>query len=246
MNETLALADVTKYFGGYCAVSHVHLQIRSERIHSVIGPNGAGKTTLFNLIAGTISPNSGQIFFGDKEVTKVPHYLRARMGIARSFQITNIFPDFTVFENIRLAIQSLYIGGFHFIKGITKYNVIKDRAEEILEFVKLTHLRDQEAGTLSHSDQRNLEIGIAWALRPKLILLDEPTSGMSRKEIPFTINLIKKISESVHVLLVEHKMDIVMAISDRITVLNQGQAIATGNPEEIKAHPEVRKAYLGD
>jgi branched-chain amino acid transport system ATP-binding protein len=246
MNRILYTSDLTKTFGSFLALKHVNLKVDSERIHSIIGPNGAGKTTLFNLITGTLRKTSGEIFFEGKEITHTPHFQRTRMGIARSFQITNIFSEFTVFENVRLAIQSAAIGGYKFFSNIDSYSDIKAKTLQILDYTNLGHLKDKEAGILAHGDQRNLEIAISLATKPKLILLDEPTAGMSLKEINYTTKLIKKVSESIQVLLVEHRMDIIMSISDIITVLSQGEVIAVGTPSEIRSNPEVKKAYLGE
>jgi len=246
MKDILSTKLLTKKFGSFAALRDVSFNFGSERIHSVIGPNGAGKTTLFNLITGTIPSTSGAIYFQGKEITNKRDYIRSRMGIARSFQITNIFPAFTVFENVRLGVQSVFIGGYKFFAGIDNYREITERTQEIIEFTNLTHLKDRESGILAHGDQRNLEIAIALAGNAKILLLDEPTAGMSRKEIGETSNLMKKISDSVPVLLVEHRMDIIMSISDIITVLHEGQILATGTPAEIKSNSTVKKAYLGE
>ena len=246
MESILSTSSLTKYFGSFPVIKNVNLKIGSERIHSIIGPNGAGKTTFFNLITGTTPITSGNIFFEGKDITRIPHFARARIGIARSFQITNIFSEFTVFQNVRMAVQSIFIGGFKFFSNIESYPKVRKKTDGILDYMDLSHLRDEEAGLLSHGDQRNLEMAIALGTEPKLILLDEPTAGMSRNEIVATTKLIKRISESIQVLLVEHKMDLIMSISDIITVLNQGEVIAVGTPSEIKSDPEVKKAYLGN
>ncbi|MBI5604670.1 MAG: ABC transporter ATP-binding protein [Deltaproteobacteria bacterium] len=212
---------------------------------SVIGPNGAGKTTLFNLITGVLKPDEGDIFFKDQRVTDLPPHKLCRLGLTRSFQVTNIFQGLTVFENIRLASQgrTTRLNLFSSVEGL--HEPIKE-AERILNLLGLWDQRDELAGNLSHGDQRYLEIGMTLAARPSMILLDEPTAGMTPMETRATIGLIKQLKGEVTILLIEHDIDLVFAVSDWILVMNQGLVLAQGSPGDVKANKEVQKAYFGE
>jgi branched-chain amino acid transport system ATP-binding protein len=244
----LQVDNIVKTFGGLRALQDVTLSVRKGEIRAVIGPNGAGKSTLFNVMTGLLAPDSGTVVFNGEGITGMPPYRIIRKGVGRSFQITNIFPRMSVFENVQVALFS-HLGKsrnpFRLARKITK---VGEEALSILDQVGLADKHEMSASVLSHGDQKRLEIAISLASRPKLLMLDEPTAGMSRFESRETVALLKKISKEQELTLVftEHDMDIVFGISEKITVLQQGSVIADGTPAEIKANPEVRKAYLGE
>ncbi|MCX5888507.1 MAG: ABC transporter ATP-binding protein [Deltaproteobacteria bacterium] len=246
--EFLVLHGITKSFGGLRALQDVDLSVAQGEIHAVIGPNGAGKSTLFNVMTGLLTPDSGEVIFDGERISGLPPYRIIRKGIGRSFQITNIFPRMTVFENVQVALFAHYRKSSSPLSLARKFPVIADEVLGILEQVGLLKQCNSSASVLSHGDQKRLEIAISLASRPRLLMLDEPTAGMSRFESRETVGLLKKISleQGLTLVFTEHDMDIVFGISARITVLHQGLVIAGGSPEEIKANPEVRKAYLGD
>ena len=236
---------VEKSFGALMATAGVSLQVKQGSVVSIIGPNGAGKTTLFNLITGVHAPDSGHIYFRDKDITRHGADELCRLGLARSFQITNIFQGLSVFENIRLASQGR-IGKINLFKSVQRLKKPKEEAERILNLLGLWDYRDELAGNLSHGDQRYLEMGIALASRPSLLLLDEPTAGMTPSETNATIELINQLRKDLTIILIEHDIDMVFALSERIIVLHQGQVLAEGTPGEVKANPEVQAAYFGE
>jgi len=242
----LSLASLSKRFGGVVAVDQVALQVPAGTVHALIGPNGAGKTTLVGLISGSLAPDSGSIAFLESEITRHPVHERVRIGLARSYQITSIFPRFSVLENLALAVQARSGSSFSFWKPLKKETALFDEARDIASQVGLGEKAGFTAATLAHGEQRALEVGLALATRPKLVLLDEPMAGMGPEESQRMIELIERIRAGVTVLLVEHDMDAVFRLADRISVMVDGRVIATGSPQEIKASPEVRKAYLGD
>ena len=213
-------------------------------ICSIIGPNGAGKTTFFRLISGEMAPTSGRIFFDDREITGLPQHAVARLGVAKSYQITNVFPHLTVHENVRVAVQGP-ARAFDFWSRADRLAETHARATALLEIIRLAAKRHLPAAHLSHGEKRHLEIGIALARDPALLLLDEPTAGMSPEETDETMRLIRELATGRTVVLVEHKMKVVMKISDRITVLHQGQVLAEGTPDEIRANERVQQTYLG-
>jgi branched-chain amino acid transport system ATP-binding protein len=241
----LETVDLNKHFGALQAVKDVNLRIEEKTIHSVIGPNGAGKTTLFNAVAGVFPPTSGRILFQGKDIARLKIYERSRLGIGRSYQVTSIFPELTVRENIRLAVQSRGDKNFHLFRNASKLEDVESRTESILGEVGLKDMALDKAGAVSYGYQRSLEVGIALATHPILLLLDEPTSGMPPDEARRMMHLIKRIAQGLTVLLIEHHMEVVMTISDRITVLQQGKVIAEGRPEEVQKNETVKKAYLG-
>lgn len=241
----LELKELTKNFGGFVAVKRVSLSLDKGQVRSIIGPNGAGKTTLFNLISGALIPDEGEIFFKGKKINGFLPSKLCRQGMARSFQITNIFQGLTVFENVRLAAQG-QIKKLLLFGSTDRLTAQNEEAKRILDLIDLWDKRDKLAGNLSHGDQRHLEIGIALASRPSLLLLDEPTAGMISKESRATIELIKRFRETVTILLIEHDIDVVFEVSDQITVLHQGTILAEGNPDEIKSNIEVQNAYFGE
>jgi len=240
----LEVKQVSKSFGGLRAVNRVTLAVKKGQVVSLIGPNGAGKTTLFNLITGVFYPEEGDIFFNDHRITGTPPYRLCHLGLARSFQITNIFQGLTVFENIRLASQG-QTRGFHLLGSISDLSQLIKEAENILNLLGLWDQRDELAGNLSHGDQRYLEIGIALASQPSMLLLDEPTAGMTPMETRASIELIKRLREKVTIILIEHDIDLVFEVSDRIMVMHQGSLLAEGTPAEVKGNKAVQEAYLG-
>jgi ABC-type branched-subunit amino acid transport system ATPase component/ABC-type branched-subunit amino acid transport system substrate-binding protein len=236
-----------KEFGALVAVANVSIKVLPNTIHSVIGPNGAGKTTFFNLLSGNLEPTAGRVFFKGRDITKLPLHRTAHLGIGRSFQITNIFPNLTVLENVRLACQALGKGNFQMLRPHRAFHEYEQRASEIIHLVGLEQQALQPARTLPHGGQRKLELGIILAADPELLLLDEPTAGMAAEQVPELMNLIRDVhaTGSKTIMLVEHNMNVVMNISDFITVMHQGQVLAEGTPEEISANEVVQSAYLG-
>jgi len=239
--------DLTIRFGGQTAVDRVNLKVAPIKLKSIIGPNGAGKTTLFNLLTGQYKPSDGKIFLKGRDVTPLSAAKRTRLGMGRSFQLTNIFPLLTVLENVRVAIQSRQGVGFNFWRSFRHFPEQEDEAYEILKQVLLEDKWAFPAGALTHGEQRKLEIAILLGLEPEILLLDEPTAGMSQEEVPAILEILKQIknSRTRTMLLVEHKMDMIMTLSDSIAVLQDGRLIADGDPEEIKESEEVQSAYLG-
>jgi branched-chain amino acid transport system ATP-binding protein len=215
-------------------------------LHAIIGPNGAGKTTLLNLLTGILPLDGGTILFMGSNISSLAMHRRQQRGMARTFQITNVFKELTVYENVRIAVQAGTVGGFTFFKDIRSFPEIRDRTLGILEEMELHEYKDLSADSLSHGDQRRLELAIAIASRPKILLLDEPTAGISPKDVGRATDLILKTSEKVTILMIEHNMDVVMTISDVITVMQLGRTLVEGTPEEIKENPEVKAAYLGE
>jgi branched-chain amino acid transport system ATP-binding protein len=249
----LSTSGLTKNFGGLIAVNDVSLEVEKGAIKAIIGPNGSGKTTFFNLITGVFPPTSGRIFFEGQNITRTSMHQRTRQGISRSYQITNIFPYLTTFENIRLAAQGCSGARVNFLGMLNKagtYTNFHDRVLEIGEIVGLDPARLYvPAALIPHAEQRKLEIAMALATGPRLLLLDEPAAGMAIEEIPDVIEAILRVKKSfgdeLTVLIVEHKMDIVMNLSEEIFVLSEGRMIAKGPPKEIQENEEVLTAYLG-
>jgi branched-chain amino acid transport system ATP-binding protein len=241
----LSLNDVRKKFGQTAIINGVNLDIRQGERHAVIGPNGAGKSTLFNLISGRFPVTSGSIKLNGEEITQLPTYNINRRGLSRSFQVTNIFAKMSVYENIRCSVLWSQGYKYSFWHRVSKLNEVRVRSEEILESINLSHRRDTLAGLLSYAEQRALEIGVTIAGGANVILLDEPTAGMSHSETDLAVALIRKVSEGRTLVMVEHDMGVVFNLADRISVLVYGEVIATGKPEEIRANPRVQEAYLG-
>jgi branched-chain amino acid transport system ATP-binding protein len=237
---------LTKRFSGFTAVNDVSLEIPEGGVRTIIGPNGAGKTTFFNLLSGALPPSEGRIFFRDRDVTALEPYQRARLGIARSFQITNIFGRLSVAENVRLAVQAVRDGKANFFLPLKNTRAIGAATDRILNDIGLWPARNARAENLSHGDQRRLEIGLVLASDPPVLLLDEPLAGMSPTETHETVALIQRISPNRTIMLVEHDIDVVMAISTTITVFQTGAVLASGTPEEIRADQRVQRAYLGE
>lgn len=239
--------NLSKQFGALVAVDNVNIKVRRNSLHAIIGPNGAGKTTFFNLLSGNIEPTSGQVIFKGRDITHQPVHRTIHFGIGRSFQITNIFPNLTVFENIRLASQALGSDNFKFWQPASHFKQYESRTWEITERVGLKDRAQTFARTLPHGDQRKLELGMILAPDPEVLLLDEPTAGMAAEQVPELLALIKEIQKAGNktVMLVEHNMNVVMSVSDAITVMHLGKVLAEGTPTEIAANKEVQTAYLG-
>ena len=242
--EVLRTENLTKKFGGLTAVAKVDFHLEKNEVQSIIGPNGAGKSTLFKLINGELKPTQGRIWFNGEDITGLEQHVISHKGIATSYQITNIFPKLPTFENVRLAVQSRRTS-YNCWSNAGNHKTINQKAEEILRKIGLWEKRDNLAANLSYGDQRHLEIGVALGTDPILLLMDEPTSGLSPVETRQTVALIKEIAKGLSVILVEHKMKVVMDLSDKITVLHEGEIIARGNPQEIRANERVRRVYLG-
>jgi branched-chain amino acid transport system ATP-binding protein len=248
MNEIiLETIDLRKEFDALVAVDDVSIKFKKHSLHAIIGPNGAGKTTFFNLLSGNIDPTSGKVIYKNRNITHQPVHKTIHFGIGRSFQITNIFPNLTVFENIRLASQALGKHNFKFYQNANSFSEINQRTWEVIEQVGLKNQADNFARILPHGDQRKLELGMILAPDPEVLLLDEPTAGMAAEQVPELIELIQQVQQAGDktVLLVEHNMNVVMSISDTITVMHQGSVLAEGTPSEIAADYDVQTAYLG-
>ncbi len=242
----LSLTDVMKNFGGLQIMRGVTLEIiRGER-HAVIGPNGAGKSTLFNLISGAFPPSDGVIALNGAPIQGLAPEVINRKGLARSFQITNIFGRMTAFENVRIGIMARHGLRFDLFSRISRKRTINDEAMALLEKVRLGHRAQTPAADLTYSEQRSLEIGMTLATDPDVILLDEPTAGMSREETAYVVDLVREVTAGKTLLTVEHDMSVVFGLCDRISVLVYGQILATGTPDEIRANRKVQEAYLGE
>jgi len=242
----LETKNLSKYFGGLKAVDRVDFQVKEGQLKSIIGPNGAGKTTFFNLLCGLYPPTSGKIYFLGNDITDKKMNHISQVGITKTFQITHIFPRLTVFENVRISAQSRKTS-FNFWKKADDFSEINERTMEILEKVKLSDRKERLASTLSHGDRKYLEIGIALSTNPRLLLLDEPTAGMSPAETVLAMKLIRDLRDQLNltILLVEHDMNVVMNISDEVVCLNEGQVLACGSPKEISGNETVQRVYLG-
>ena len=246
MKYAFKTEGLTRRFSGFTAVNNVTIEIPTGGVRTIIGPNGAGKTTFFNLLSGRIPPSDGKIYFNDKDITRLQPYERVRLGISRSFQITNIFAKLTVYENVRLAVQAIHDGKANFFLPASRMGNLSIKTEELLHDVGLFDARESRAENLSHGDQRRLEIALVLARDPQVLLLDEPLAGMSPTETHETVELIKRIAPGRTVMLVEHDIDVIMEISETITVLQSGAVLATGTPQEIRANEAVQRAYLGE
>ena len=242
----LATQGLSRRFGGLMAVSGVAIELVRGRLHAVLGPNGAGKTTLINLLSGELSASGGTIHYKGDDITRFTPDRRSRIGIGRSFQKTNIFPAFTAFENCRLAAQSRQPRALRIASDATAYLPVREAAGRALDAAGLSARADVIALALSHGEQRQLEIAMVLATEPEVLLLDEPLAGMGAEEAARMVELLKKITPDHALLLVEHDMDAVFAVADRITVMVNGQILESGPPDQIRASPAVRQAYLGD
>ena len=245
MSAALKLAGLTKSFGKTAVIMGVDLEIAKGERHAIIGPNGAGKSTLFNLITGRFPQSSGAVYLHGRNLLGLAPYQINRLGLSRSFQITNIFPRMSVFENVRCALLWSKGYKYSFWHMVGRARDLSEGAEAILEDINLIERRDAPAGMLSYAEQRALEIGITIAGGADVIMLDEPTAGMSHSETEYIVGLIRKVSENKTLVMVEHDMGVVFGLADRISVLVNGEIIATGTPEEVRANPKVQEAYLG-
>jgi branched-chain amino acid transport system ATP-binding protein len=241
----IELKDVHKSFGNISVIRELNLTVAQGERHALIGPNGAGKSTTFNLITGYIAPTSGTVKLRGQEISGLPPYQINRRGLSRSFQVTNVFANMSVWENLRCAV--LWTAGYRyaFWKNIDNLSEVRDRTAEILSEIGLTARRDVPAGLLTYAEQRALEIGITVAGGADVVLLDEPTAGMSHAETDLAVALIRRLTEGRTLVIVEHDMSVVFGLADRISVLVYGHVIATGTPDEIRSDPRVKEAYLG-
>ncbi len=241
----LQVRGLTKRFGGVLALWRCDLDVLPGEVHALIGPNGAGKTTLVNLVSGLLAPTEGRVVFRGRDVTHLAAHQRALLGIARTFQVTNLFPRDTVLDNLARAVQARTGSSFRFWKPVWQERLLVEEAASVARRVGLEARLHTPAHALSHGEQRQLELGLALACDPQLVILDEPTAGMSREETHRVVDLIRGLKGEVAVLLVEHDMDVVFRVADRITVLVEGRVLASGPPEEVRENPEVHRAYLG-
>jgi branched-chain amino acid transport system ATP-binding protein len=239
----LRTQDLTVRFGGLTALNRVNFEVRRDDIRAIIGPNGAGKSTFFNCLTGVLRPSSGRILFNGGEITGLSPDRISHKGIARSYQITNILPNATTLENVRIAAQSRR-HGWSLLAHHRAYRDIVEKAEKVLASVGLLSKANELAANLSHGEQRNLEVGIALATEPQLLCLDEPTAGMSAAETHDTMELVRRIANDLTILIVEHDMQVVMELAQRITVLHYGEILAEGTPSEIQQNPRVLEVYL--
>ncbi len=242
----LIIEHLVKRFGGLTATNDLSLTVEKGEVHAVIGPNGAGKTTLIAQLSGLLEPDSGRILFNGQDVTGLPAHQRSALGLARSFQVTSIFLNFTAEDNVALAVQAHAGHSFRFFRSAREEPALREPARKALARVGLEHRAQVVAADLSHGEQRQLEIAMALATNPTVLLLDEPMAGMGAEESARMIEVLRGFKGSHTLLLIEHDMDAVFALADRITVLVYGQAIATGTPHEIRKNAEVIRAYLGD
>ena len=247
MSELLLNVEgLVKRFGGLVATDHVSLEVRRGEVHALIGPNGAGKTTLIAQLSGSLASDAGQLSFDGADITALPQHERVRRGLARSYQITSIFNRFSVRDNVALAVQARSGSSMSFWRPLAAERALFEAADALLARVGLAARADALAGNLAHGEQRQLEVGLALATQPKLLLLDEPMAGMGPEESARMMDLVEKLRQDTTVLLVEHDMAAVFRLADRISVLVNGRIIATGAPDEIRINAEVKKAYLGD
>ena len=239
----LRIEGLTMRFGGLAAMNNVSLSVPRGEIRAIIGPNGAGKSTFFNCVTGVLKPTAGRIVFDGDDITGLPPHRISQKAIARSYQITNLLPGATVLENVRIAVQSRH-HSWSLLRHHRSFGDIIEQARVVLASVGLGDKEDELAANLSHGEQRNLEIGIALATEPKLLCLDEPTAGMSAAETHDTMQLVRRIGKDLTILIVEHDMQVVMELADRITVLHYGEVLAEGAPAEIQQNPRVQEVYL--
>jgi branched-chain amino acid transport system ATP-binding protein len=245
-DDMLAIEGLTKRFGGIVASDGITLAVPKGELHAIIGPNGAGKTTLITQLAGELAPDAGSIRFAGSDITAVPGWRRSQLGLARSFQITSLFLDFTALDNVALAVQAHAGTSFRFWRDARNDAALRAPAAAALARVGLSARADVPVSILSHGEHRQLEIAMCLATNPRLLLLDEPMAGMGPDESARMVAMLRELKRELTILLIEHDMEAVFALADRITVLVYGRIIATGTPEEIRANAEVRQAYLGE
>jgi branched-chain amino acid transport system ATP-binding protein len=242
----LRVEKLVRRFGGILATDNVSLDVASGELHAIIGPNGAGKTTLISQLTGQLPPHGGTIILAGRDITRVPPYRRSALGLARSFQITSLLPDFTAIDNVALAAQARDGHSFHFWRDARKVTHLREAAQSALDRVGLGHRANITVSRLSHGEQRELELAVALATRPRVLLLDEPMAGLGVNESARMVQLLQELRREVTIVLVEHDMPAVFALADRISVLVYGRVIASGLPSEIRQNAEVKRAYLGD
>ncbi len=241
----LEVREVDRYFGSLAAVHQVSLTIEEGERRALIGPNGAGKTTLFNLIGGVLPVSGGRILLRGEDITRMPEHRRARRGIAKTFQKSNLFDGLTALENVAMAVQFRLRVASRPLRPTWRHREVTQRAESLLEQVGLTERMGQVAGGLSHGERRQLEVAVALAIEPTLLLLDEPVAGMSVAESRAFVEMVGTLPQELTIVVIEHDMDVVFALANRITVLHAGQVLAEGTPQEVRANEEVQEAYLG-
>ena len=247
MKHILEVKDLVKRYGDFVATKDVSISVEPGSIHGVIGPNGAGKTTLFNCLAGTVETTSGQIILKGKDITKLPQHARPMAGLGRSFQVTSLFGDLSVFENLRLALQAMKPAkGFVFWKAVDSSADIEVQISKVLKRIGLEDESDTIVSALSHGQQRLLEVGMALMAQPSVLLLDEPTSGMGIDDIPQMIKLLNELKQECTILLIEHNVGLVTEVCDTVTVIQGGSVISAGTPQEISRDEKVKAAYLGE
>ncbi|AXK81826.1 ABC transporter ATP-binding protein [Pseudolabrys taiwanensis] len=246
MTALLQVENLAKRFGGIVATDDVVITIPEGELHAVIGPNGAGKTTLIAQLTGQLMPDAGRVRFGDTDITYLPMYQRSMLGLARSFQITSLFLDLSVLDNVALAVQAHAGHSFHFWRDARKQDDLRGPARAALERVGLADRANRRAAALSHGEHRQLELAMALAGKPRMMLLDEPMAGLGPEESARMVTMLRELKKQYTILLVEHDMEAVFALADRISVLVYGRVVATGTPDEIRNNPQVREAYLGD
>jgi len=242
----LRIAGLQKHFGAVKACHNLSLEIYQGETHALIGPNGAGKTTLLNLLSGDLCPDAGKIYLDGRDITGIPLYHRAHLGLARSYQITSVFPQLSVEQNLLLAIQAHSGHSFHFWRKAVSHPGLRRELEPALARVGLTERAHVRAGSLSHGERKQLEVGMALACNPRLLFLDEPMAGMGPGGTVELSKLIRSLKQRLSIVLVEHDVEAIFSLADRITVLVYGEVVATGTPAEIRANPAVREAYLGE
>jgi branched-chain amino acid transport system ATP-binding protein len=242
----LEMIDLYKNFGDLMAINGFSLSIVRGKRHAIIGPNGAGKTTLFNLLSGRFKPTRGRILFNGRDITGMSPYRISRLGIARSFQIINVFPQLSVFENVHAVLMSKNHIRYDFLRNIKRWKKLTEETVSLLEQIGLLDKKEVPAGFLSYGEQRGLEIGLTIASDPEIILLDEPTAGMSMDETRQAIKLIDRVTKGKTLVIIEHDMEVIFSLADVITVMQYGNIVATGSPEEIRKNQKVKEAYLGD
>ncbi|PKN69523.1 MAG: ABC transporter ATP-binding protein [Deltaproteobacteria bacterium HGW-Deltaproteobacteria-12] len=246
MSDYLHVQNIYKDFSGLKVLTGVEFKVKEKERHAVIGPNGAGKTTLFNIISGKFKPSSGAILFKGEDISGKPPHLLSRRGLSRSFQITNVFQELSVFDNILSGARSRYGLRYHFLKRPRHDRNICEKVEAIIEEVGLADVKDQPASSLSYGQQRALEIGITLSTEPELLLLDEPTAGMTREETDHAIRMIEKVVVDRTLIVIEHDMEVVFSLANTISVLHYGTILVSGTPDEIRNDQRVKDAYLGE
>lgn len=243
--SALAVSDVSRNFGGVQALSNVSFEVAPGERRLIIGPNGAGKTTLFNLLSGALAVSGGEVMLFGRDITNLPPYERAHMGLARTFQITNLFPRLTVLENVLLALQATDKSAFSMLARMRANRPLFQNAESLLQEWGLTAIANRAAREISYGEQRQIDLILAMAMRPKVLLLDEPTAGLSAAEVVRVVGVVRSLPKEMTILMIEHDMDVAFALADRITVLHQGRLIADGGVAAIRSDPHVSAIYLG-